>query len=105
MENSERIRERAHQIWESEGRPESRHAEHWARAQEELRREGVLGDNALSHDFQDGALSQSTVNTSDAGAQADGRVLDADKIGAAGGPDESEEAVAATDAGRKASDN
>ncbi len=27
-----RIRERAYEIWEQEGRPEGRHAEHWERA-------------------------------------------------------------------------
>jgi hypothetical protein len=28
----ERVRRRAHQIWEEEGRPEGKHAEHWQKA-------------------------------------------------------------------------
>ncbi|WP_245214876.1 DUF2934 domain-containing protein [Roseomonas indoligenes] len=31
-----RIRERAHAIWEGEGRPEGRHAEHWQQAEQEM---------------------------------------------------------------------
>ncbi|SNR44296.1 DUF2934 domain-containing protein [Paracoccus sediminis] len=37
MNDQERIKQRAHEIWESEGRPEGREAEHWSRAEEELR--------------------------------------------------------------------
>lgn len=33
------IRDRAYQIWESEGRPEGRDAEHWERARRELETE------------------------------------------------------------------
>ncbi|HCL74320.1 DUF2934 domain-containing protein [Stutzerimonas nitrititolerans] len=36
MNEDDRIRERAYQIWEDEGRPEGQQAEHWARAREEL---------------------------------------------------------------------
>jgi hypothetical protein len=36
MDREKQIRTRAHQLWESEGRPEGREAEHWARATEEL---------------------------------------------------------------------
>ncbi|MBB3974735.1 DUF2934 domain-containing protein [Hansschlegelia beijingensis] len=32
----ENIRERAHEIWLSEGRPEGRHDQHWAQAESEL---------------------------------------------------------------------
>ena len=31
-----RIRQRAYEIWEQEGRPEGRHAENWERARREL---------------------------------------------------------------------
>ncbi|MCR0983285.1 DUF2934 domain-containing protein [Roseomonas populi] len=34
------IRERAHAIWEQEGRPEGRHAEHWQRAEQEFSSSG-----------------------------------------------------------------
>ncbi|WEF23050.1 DUF2934 domain-containing protein [Paracoccus sp. S3-43] len=37
QDHQERIKRRAHEIWESEGRPEGRDAEHWSRAEEELR--------------------------------------------------------------------
>ena len=31
-----RIRQRAYELWEKDGRPEGRHAEHWERARREL---------------------------------------------------------------------
>ena len=34
-----RVRERAHAIWEREGRPEGDHERHWGMAEEELRAE------------------------------------------------------------------
>lgn len=37
MDDNERIKQRAHEIWESEGRPHGRDSEHWARAEQELR--------------------------------------------------------------------
>jgi hypothetical protein len=40
MQDEERIRQRAHDIWEREGRPEGRRAEHWARARREIEAEG-----------------------------------------------------------------
>lgn len=33
---NDRIRERAYQIWEAEGRPEGQEAEHWHRAREDV---------------------------------------------------------------------
>ena len=36
QEREEQIRQRAHEIWEAEGRPEGRHEEHWARAEASL---------------------------------------------------------------------
>ncbi len=36
MNYEDRIRERAHRIWEEEGRPEGRHREHWERACREI---------------------------------------------------------------------
>jgi hypothetical protein len=35
--SAERIRERAYQIWEIEGRPDGRDREHWLRAEAECR--------------------------------------------------------------------
>lgn len=39
MEREQRIRERAHQIWEEEGRPLGRDAEHWERASRQIEEE------------------------------------------------------------------
>jgi len=38
----DRIKRRAHQIWEEEGRPDGRHDEHWMRALEEFADEPVV---------------------------------------------------------------
>lgn len=36
MDREEQIRQRAHQLWEQEGRPEGREAEHWEQAAREF---------------------------------------------------------------------
>ncbi|WP_353859577.1 DUF2934 domain-containing protein [Azospirillum formosense] len=36
QDRAERVRRRAHDIWEREGRPEGRHDEHWAQAEAEV---------------------------------------------------------------------
>lgn len=36
MNVEEQIRQRAHQIWEAEGRPDGQEYEHWMRAREEI---------------------------------------------------------------------
>ncbi|MGH7750676.1 MAG: DUF2934 domain-containing protein, partial [Candidatus Dormibacteria bacterium] len=49
----ERIRARAYQIWEEEGRPAGRDVEHWIRAVLELARDGrirMLPDGVLQTD-------------------------------------------------------
>ncbi|MBY6265455.1 DUF2934 domain-containing protein [Azospirillum sp. 412522] len=38
----ERIRHRAHELWESEGRPHGRDADHWTQAEAEIRGAGAL---------------------------------------------------------------
>ena len=38
-DHEERIRQRAHELWESDGRPEGRAQEHWERAAQDLDRE------------------------------------------------------------------
>jgi hypothetical protein len=42
-----RIRERAHRLWEEEGRPEGRAEEHWRRAQVEVDGKGQAAGDAL----------------------------------------------------------
>lgn len=36
MSDEQRIRERAHEIWEAKGRPEGQDAEHWRQARDEM---------------------------------------------------------------------
>lgn len=36
MDQNDRIRARAHEIWQAEGRPQGREADHWAQAEREL---------------------------------------------------------------------
>jgi hypothetical protein len=38
----ERIRRRAHELWENEGRPHGRDADHWSQAEAEVRGAGAL---------------------------------------------------------------
>jgi hypothetical protein len=42
-DREEQIRNRAHQIWEREGRPDGRESEHWARAMREIDDEAGSG--------------------------------------------------------------
>ena len=39
MYDEQRIRERAHDIWQREGRPEGRHDQHWEQARREIEAE------------------------------------------------------------------
>ena len=56
------VRERAHRIWEREGRPEGGHDQHWRQAQQEISAEEEIGvtDNL-----------ENTELTSDLGIQDD----------------------------------
>ncbi|MER2536389.1 MAG: DUF2934 domain-containing protein [Rhizobiaceae bacterium] len=36
QDREERIRQRAHQLWEADGRPEGRHDHHWSQAEREI---------------------------------------------------------------------
>jgi len=42
-DRDEKIRQRAHQIWEREGWPEGKHDEHWAQAAREIDNEAEAG--------------------------------------------------------------
>jgi hypothetical protein len=61
MPDEERIRRRAQEIWEREGRPEGRHEEHWARARREVEAEegglprGAAGSDASPTDTVPGS--------------------------------------------------
>jgi hypothetical protein len=43
-DREERIRKRAHQIWEREGKPHGRDAEHWRQAASEIDAEAAASD-------------------------------------------------------------
>ncbi len=61
MPDEERIRRRAQEIWEREGRPEGCHEEHWARARREVEAEegglprGAAGSDASPTDTAPGS--------------------------------------------------
>jgi hypothetical protein len=51
-----RIRERAHEIWEQEGRPEGRQEEHWRQASQEIGDELFRQQGATDAQERPGAL-------------------------------------------------
>jgi hypothetical protein len=51
----ERIKARAYQLWEAEGRPDGRDREHWEQAAREIRGEGARERGAGDRDFGDSA--------------------------------------------------
>ncbi|MFC0202139.1 DUF2934 domain-containing protein [Paracoccus rhizosphaerae] len=69
MDRNERIRARAHEIWESEGRPEGRESEHWMRAEAEISDEEVAEG------------PQGAVTLRDAGADVDGTEVSPEEAG------------------------
>jgi hypothetical protein len=54
MQDQERIRQRAQEIWEREGRPDGCHNEHWAQARREIEAESV-GSTVMPPDDRIGA--------------------------------------------------
>lgn len=46
-----RIRQRAYEIWEQEGRPEGRHAEHWEQACRECERDDASNLGRAARDM------------------------------------------------------
>jgi hypothetical protein len=55
-EREDRIRQRAHAIWEAEGRPEGRHEAHWQQACAEI--EGTGGTDGAVAQMQGGEAPQ-----------------------------------------------
>jgi Protein of unknown function (DUF2934) len=78
MQDQERIRQRAHEIWEREGRPEGRHAEHWAQAGQEIEAEGVEAAPPAPASPNDSP----TVAAPDGGATPGQAAAAADNVGA-----------------------
>ena len=49
-EREDRIRARAHEIWQREGSPKGHENDHWAEAEQELDAQSTGSGSALSHD-------------------------------------------------------
>jgi len=60
MEMEDRIRARAHSIWEQEGRPVGRDAQHWERARREIAEEDTRGAQAATARKTPGGARRST---------------------------------------------
>ena len=61
-DHDERIRQRAHEIWEEEGRPEGREYSHWLRARADIREEeGEVEERASTFDIALSTLPPGTV--------------------------------------------
>jgi Protein of unknown function (DUF2934) len=74
----ERIRERAHRIWEEEGRPDGREAEHWHRASTEVDAEAadaVEANEAMAEEVGGGKARGRRKAPVDAGTAAAGADL------------------------------
>ena len=59
-DTEEKVRARAHQIWEREGRPDGRHDEHWAQARHEIENEeaaAAAGDGLKVTPYNDPSRS------------------------------------------------
>jgi hypothetical protein len=79
MQDEERIRQRAHEIWEREGRPEGRHEEHWAQAIREITEEGSGGSSPGSVTADDAPTVPAATGSEATPAQA---AAAADTVGA-----------------------
>ncbi len=75
MPNEDEIRQRAHAIWEQEGRPEGRQEEHWHRASTELGGAGLsmdLDKGTITPDGQPATAPADDDGTASAGMNATG---------------------------------
>jgi hypothetical protein len=65
----ERVRARAHELWEKEGRPEGRDKEHWAQAEEDVK----AAKRGKGRDDKAPAASEAGEEKAAAGKRAVGR--------------------------------
>lgn len=77
MDREDRIKARAHAIWEDEGRPDARSSEHWERAEREIDQEAAQeGGNAeTGAALANKAGADALVPDNDAGATASNEAL------------------------------
>lgn len=83
-EYEDHIRTRAHAIWESEGRPHGRDADHWLRARQELEQDDALkGHPGNTTPGQVGSTSgEGLVGSMDADAEDDPQRMGVDDVSA-----------------------
>jgi hypothetical protein len=69
------IKERAYSLWESEGKPDRRHEDHWAQAEREM--DGANADSTLATDFPNSFLmgAEKTIFLPDQSADQAGDAL------------------------------
>lgn len=97
-DREERVRQRAHEIWQREGGSHGRHDEHWHQAQREIEAEdAVVGEAPTLKDVKEKAAKKSAKG---AGAKVE------EMAGALSSPDQDEavreaDAVVASTAGRR----
>ena len=67
MEREDKVRARAHAIWESEGQPSGRDQEHWEQAAQEIERQDALS--------MDDVAPSADAAPSDAGSSTDAAIV------------------------------
>lgn len=70
MDREERIKARAHAIWEEEGQPESRSADHWERAEREIDSEAAQQGGNEETGAALASVAEADAAVSDAGGSA-----------------------------------
>ena len=55
----DQIAQRAYEIWDKEGRPDGKAREHWLRAEEELRKQGLKKQRGKKIESEDPAMLKS----------------------------------------------
>ncbi|SMH54573.1 DUF2934 domain-containing protein [Azospirillum agricola] len=58
MDEDSRIRARAHDLWERDGRPDNRHQEHWAQAEREIAEEEAVNGPGAGIQVPDNASTR-----------------------------------------------
>ncbi len=77
-ERTERIRQRAYELWETQGRPEGRDLEHWEQARLEIEAEGSSDDGTAAENTglapqEDDLSAEFTARLPDARPSLDGK--------------------------------
>lgn len=89
----ERIRRRAHELWESEGHPQGRDADHWAQAEAEIRGAGAVEPTEkVAVSRRKAATSKATGKSTRAAAESLSEVAGTPAADAKPGPAKSEPA-------------